>query len=107
SSDSKVISIAGNDPLERLIKMLIVKRVDAILEDHAVFSYTANRIGFTDYRYAGDDKSDPVDNKLYIAFSPATRSNEYAKLLSKGISNLRKSGELSRILAKYGLKDWK
>lgn len=105
--NGKVIAIAGNAPLERLIKMLTINRIDVILEDESVFSYTSQKMGFTDYRYAGDDKSDPMNNRLFIAFSPAKKSNQYAKLLTTGISNLRKSGELSRILAKYGLKDWK
>jgi len=47
-------------------------------------------------------------SKLFIAFSPKNpKSQEYAKLLSEGTAALRASGELRKILAKYGLSDWR
>jgi polar amino acid transport system substrate-binding protein len=43
-----------------------------------------------------------------MAFSPKNpKSKEYAKLLSAGIEQMRLSGELSKILAKYQLTDWR
>lgn len=46
--------------------------------------------------------------KACIAFSPALpQSEKYAEILSAGIAELRKSGELKQILSKYGLEDWK
>jgi polar amino acid transport system substrate-binding protein len=45
---------------------------------------------------------------VYIAFSPGNpKSQEYAQILSKGIQQLRASGELATILKKYGMSDWK
>lgn len=103
----KVEIMTGDDPLERLIKMMKMKRIDSILEDKAVFIHTAKNMGFKDYRLAGNDRTPPETNNIFIAFSPTEKSKEYAKMLSKGMKELRLSGELSRILTKYGLKDWK
>ena len=45
---------------------------------------------------------------VHIAFSPKLASSKkYIKILSTGVKTIRKSGELSKILARYGLKDWK
>ncbi|SFV56538.1 ABC transporter, periplasmic domain [hydrothermal vent metagenome] len=55
------------------------------------------------FKIAGSTYADNV----YLAFSPNNpHSKEYAKILSEGINTLRKSGELDKILAKYGLHDW-
>ena len=45
--------------------------------------------------------------KTFIAFSPELdSSHDYAHILSKGMNDLRLSGDLAKILAKYGLRDW-
>ncbi|MNT92496.1 hypothetical protein D3C72_2337940 [compost metagenome] len=47
------------------------------------------------------------DPFLYVSFSPANpKSPQYAALITKGISELRQSGELKKILDKYGVLDW-
>jgi polar amino acid transport system substrate-binding protein len=44
---------------------------------------------------------------VYIACTPARPEGEtYAAMFSEGLLALRKSGELSRILERYGLRDW-
>ncbi|MEK2644629.1 transporter substrate-binding domain-containing protein [Bdellovibrio sp. BCCA] len=44
---------------------------------------------------------------LYVGFSPNNpKSKIYAKILNQGIDDLRRSGELRRILEKYNLEDW-
>lgn len=44
----------------------------------------------------------------YIACSPAKESSKVLmKLVDEGTDKLRQSGELQKILDKYGLKDWK
>ena len=47
-------------------------------------------------------------NLVYTVFSPATpaKSKQYAQILVKGIEKLRQTGNLDKILAKYGLEDW-
>ena len=49
-----------------------------------------------------------VSGNLYITFSPnIAKSKEYAEILTKGIRRLKDSGELEKILSKYGLTYWK
>lgn len=44
---------------------------------------------------------------MYIACSPVKDiSKQLVKWVDEGTRKLRKSGELAKIMAKYGLKDW-
>ena len=106
SGAERVTMLNGNyHLLSQGIKLLDRHRIDAMIETDPVFWYTANQLGLADqFKFAGTVQRE----KAYIAFSPALKSSTvYANLLSDGIKKLRASGELSTILAKYGLKDWK
>lgn len=107
NKDPKMVQfVTGNDPLEMNIKKLKAKRIDVVIECKPVFEYVSKDMGLADkFKSAGSDgEADPV----YIAFSPANpKSKEYAKILSDGTAEMRKSGELAKILTKYGQKDWK
>jgi len=101
-----VQALGGDKPLERNIKKLVAGRVTVVIEASPVFMYYATKLGVQDkVRFAGTAVE---PQKAYIAFSPKhPKSKEYAKMLSDGIDAMRKSGELKKILEKYGLKDWK
>ena len=61
------------------------------------------------FRDAGGEPIEDANSLLYIAFAPAQvcpQCTEYAQTLSRGMSQLRQSGELGKILARYGLRDW-
>lgn len=107
SNSPSVIVLSGDiHPLKRGIRMLKLRRIDAMVETGDVFRYTAGELGFEDDFKSAGSVSEPM--KAYIAFSPAlANSHDYAKLLSEGIARLRASGELTHILAKYGLSDWR
>ena len=107
SNSPSVIVLSGDiHPLKRGIRMLKLHRIDAMVETGDVFRYTARELGFTDDFKSVGSVSEPM--KAYIAFSPALdKSHDYAKLLSEGIARLRASGELTHILGKYGLNDWR
>ncbi len=102
----KVQANGGEDALEKNIKKLLAGRIDAIIENNYVFSFKINQMGVADkFKLAGVAIK---PDKAYIAFSPANpKSKEYAEILSKGMEELRKSGELAAIMKKYGLQDWK
>lgn len=103
----KVLAITGKEPITRLIKLMRMGRIDAVLEDDDVFHYAARRADFDNYRLAGSASTPASMNRLYIAFSPADpHAEKYARLLSEGVTRLRQSGELARILQRYGLRDW-
>jgi polar amino acid transport system substrate-binding protein len=96
----------GDNPLEDNFQKLIGGRVDVIVDGGAVLKYTANSMKVTaEVESAGIGSP---GSPTYIAFSPTLgTSRKYAELLSDGIDRLRKSGELKKILAAYGLTDWK
>ena len=105
--------IRAEEPLVLNIRKLLKGRIDVIPEDKSVFIETANGMGVLEkIESAGID---PINSKegldearLYMAFSPKNpKSKEYAKLISAGIEQMRLSGELGKILAKYGLTDWR
>jgi len=109
----KVQIIRAKEPLVLNIRKLLRRRIDVIPEDKSVFFNTANSMGVWDkIEVAGSDpigsKENLDESKLYIAFSPKNpKSKEYAKLISDGIEQMRLSGELREILAKYKLTDWR
>lgn len=97
---------SSGHPLAKGIELLNRNRVDALIEADPVFWYTAQTLGLQDqFKTAGHTDA---PQHSYITFSPALpESHKYARLLSEGIQKLRESGELSIILQRYGLTDWR
>lgn len=98
----------GDDAFPRLVKMLEEGRIQAIPSNSYSMDYyiKANnlegKIHFAGY--GPNAEAEP----LYYGMSPANkkRSEKLARLIDKGVRSMRKSGELAKILANYGLKDW-
>ena len=69
-----------------------------------VMSFSMRKFAILGIRSAGCDPEIP----LYVAFSPkrsdAKRLSEY---INVGVSELRRSGGLRKILDRYGVKDWR
>ncbi|MFP4475628.1 MAG: substrate-binding periplasmic protein [Desulfatibacillaceae bacterium] len=102
----RFVVAGGDDPLGDLLERLMNGSVDSILEDPNVFMLKAMRFYLTD-KVERAGQFGEAEN-AYIAFSPKLpESEEYARILSEGLDDLRESGELDAILADYGLKDWK
>lgn len=99
----------GTEPLEQGLRMLRAGRIDVMVEDESVFSYyTEAHPAGVPYINAGIIDNPQADTKVYIAFSPSKpESARLAQTLSEGIAELRASGELSSILQRYGLRDWR
>jgi polar amino acid transport system substrate-binding protein len=107
-ADNKRIHVAhGDDPYEQMVKLLQAKRVDLIIANPNVFLYKLSTMGLN----SSDYKKIPIQNSanyVYIGFSPALKqSREYSKILSTGIAEMRKNGQLKILLKKYNVKDWK
>lgn len=97
--------LGGSDALEKNIKKLEAGRADVIIESPAVMRAKLKEMGVSGIVLAGtlDEPSD-----LFIACSPAKASSrQYVALVDEGTAKLRASGELARIMASYGLEDWK
>lgn len=104
-NSGQVIVAHGVEPLVGLAKMLINKRIDALIEDQSVAHLAFNRLNLRNKISTGH----LVTRKnVYIAFSPSfPHAKKFAKLLSKGMKDIRQSGELKKVLDKYGISDWK
>lgn len=99
-----VDAMAGEDLTVKLIKKVMAKRNDAFVEEENLINYTLSKNKDLKIRNAGCEQ--PTFG--YAAFSPALKeSKDHAKTFSEGIKELRSSGKLKEIMAKYGLKDWK
>lgn len=105
NNHNRIEFATGDDALTKNINKLLVGRLDVVLDGTYVLLYKIDSMGLTDKIHISlPAKTDYV----YLAFSPKNpKSQEYADLFDKGIAELRASGELKTILAKYGLKDWK
>ncbi len=95
----------GEQPLKTNIALLGRELIDTLIETEPVFLYVSKKLN----NYSKFSNAGALSPALpaYIAFSPAlAESKRYAEILSQGTEQLRGSGELAIILAKYGLKDW-
>lgn len=103
---TKVQFVFGEAPMEMNLRKLLAGRIGAVVDSEATVRFTASQLHILDkIELAGSDNE---VSPCYIAFSPANpKSPSYARMLSDGIIQLRKSGRLKEILAGYGLQDWK
>ena len=107
SSEGKkhVQEVGGDEPLDKLIQLLLDKKIDLVVESPTVFRARIRQLGMKFFFNESilPNKQEP----LYFACSPNKESSRtYTQLISKKIRELRKSGELGTLLSKYGLKDW-
>ncbi|MBE9608310.1 substrate-binding periplasmic protein [Chitinilyticum piscinae] len=102
-ADSKADALSGVDGLERNLRKLAGHRIDAIVEYELVVQYQQH-LNRTPLRNAGCSQQ---ADELYLAFSPKRHDGaQLAQQLEAGIVRLRQTGQLARILQKYGLQDW-
>lgn len=96
---------SGDNPLQTNLAKLDAGRIGAILETDYVARYALK---------SGQAKS-PMKivgmgteaTSVKIGFSPANpKSKAWALTFDQGVAQLRQSGELAAILAKYSLEDW-
>ena len=100
----KVQLVSGDRPLLQNVRKLQSGRIDVLAENEMVMSFSMRKFAILGIRSAGCDPEIP----LYVAFSPkrsdAKRLSEY---INVGVSELRRSGGLRKILDRYGVKDWR
>ena len=100
----RLLVAEGDDALPKLIEMMEANRIDVIVENVNVMAYTLGKNQIANIIPAGK-----IDEEflLYVAFSPKNeRSTMFARLFDEGVDKLRKSGELAKIIARYGVSDW-
>lgn len=94
----------GDQPLLQNLRKLKARRVDTVIENMLVMDFSLRKYLFDGVRLAGCDEPKP----LYMAFSPKRADAGRLKdIMSRGIRELKKTGRMREILARYGLTDWK
>ena len=101
-NEDRVQSVQDDNALELNLKKLAAGRIDTLIEDAAVFNSKAKALGIAD-QFESAGLAGPED-ECYIAFTPAKPSSaKYAELLAAGIKEMTASGELQKLLDKYGI----
>jgi polar amino acid transport system substrate-binding protein len=101
----KQIEVAfGETPLQNSLRKLAFKRTDVVVNNEAVMHYTLRDMDMPEHftiRPTGQQVP------LFIGLSPKLNDvQQLADMIDQGIVRLRRSGELKRILDRYGLADW-
>jgi polar amino acid transport system substrate-binding protein len=105
ANTGRVDEMHGNDALQANIRKLLERRLDVLVEDQLVVAYAARKLG-AENRIRPAGTVEPR-NRAGIAFSPKDpKAQEYARILSAGILELRRSGALKPILGRYAVTDW-
>ena len=93
----------GENSTANLIRLLENGYIDILLEDKNILDYHTKNVNDGSLEEGG---TMPPDN-LYIGFSPNNKqAQEFSDLITSEIIDMRKTGELAKILATYGLSDW-
>ncbi len=96
---------SGRTPLATLQRRLAQGEVEVVIEDALAFAWAARSRGGQElFQAAGMVGS--LD--LFIGFSPAeTTSQVRSRIYDQGVRDLRQNGQLARLLARYGMADWR
>jgi polar amino acid transport system substrate-binding protein len=101
---SGVVCAEGDNPLADLMKQLQAGEIDVLAESEPVLFWylRAHNLDRSLFRIVFKNAPDPI----YIAFSPNDEGRRYAEILDAGVKSMRASGELAKLLGRYGLRDW-
>lgn len=106
ANDGKVIVINGiRRATINAVSQMAAGKADVFVEDVNVMRQTLDEMAMTE-RVENHGNLDELTD-VFIACTPARPQGAvYATMFSEGLARLRASGELAKILARYGLKDW-
>lgn len=94
----------GAEALEAMLNKLIVGRIDFLQDDIHVLEYRLAKMGLKKKIFL---QPEGEHYPLRIAFSPVRPDGlKLAKMFDDGIAQMRRTGELARLLKRYGMKDW-
>lgn len=94
----------GENSTANLIKLLEKEYIDILFEDRNVLDFHKKNMKGGKLNEGG---TIPPDN-LFIGFSPSHKHAQvFADMASSGITDMRKTGELAKVMENYGLSDWK
>jgi polar amino acid transport system substrate-binding protein len=102
TSGQHIFSATGNNPLTNILMMLSHKRISMVLDSRFNIEYELQNSNISNLKYAGTD-GDFVP--LYIGYAPKSKV-KYINVFDQGLIRLRATGQLSKILKRYGIPDW-
>lgn len=105
-AQGKVLRATGTQALQNNFLMLAAGRLDVLVENCNVGAYRLQSLGLTEQiQTAG--QLDGYHASIHIGLNPnAPDAQKWLALISQGLSEKRRSGELERLLRTYGLHDW-
>lgn len=95
----------GKNVLHRIFQKILLGRIGTTNESVYVADYVAQKAGLLDKL----EKAGTFEKVVWgrMCFSPKNPNSEkYVIILDEGIRQMKASGEMDRILNKYGLKEW-
>jgi|GEM_PF-891689 len=105
--NSNIYAYSGDEDkiLYRLVTLLEMDHVDAVIEDKAVMDFYLVQSGQKHkFKLAGCLEN----QQAMVGFTPLdARAQQWADEFDIQIDSMRKSGQLKRILSRYGVSDWK
>lgn len=102
SSGQHIFSATGNNPLANILMMLSKKRISMVVDSRFNIEYELQNSNISNLQYAGTEGEFVP---LYIGYAPKTQF-KYIEVFDKGLIKLRATGQLSKILHRYGISDW-
>lgn len=105
ANPASVVKLSEEDPCKDGAQKLLAKQVDLVPECPQVFYWTVKQAGLDASQFKMACRM-PTE-LVYVAFRADAKGKEWARIFDEGIRQLRKSGELAKILAKYQVADWK
>jgi polar amino acid transport system substrate-binding protein len=107
-ADAKKITVLnGENAIEQGLMMLQKGRLGVLVENDNVIKAKIKKLKLLpeQFQNAGTEGTPEL---MYVAFSPAKPdSKKHAEIWSKGVNEMRANGTLAKVLATYGVTDWK
>lgn len=102
ANHDNIIALNMDEPLPKLLEMLVHGRVDVVLENSDVLAYTAKQSSLQDQV---DIVPTEHGDSIHIAFTPNEEGLHNLQILDEGVRRLRANGRLQEIKGLYGLND--
>lgn len=104
--EGEAVSLLTGELLpNRMIRMVLAKRVDAMLDDVSLVGHALGSTPERDRLQQAGCLSETFPS--FLAISPTRPDAEvFTRKFDRGLQALRESGELRRILTRYGVEDW-
>lgn len=101
---SGLVVVEGDAPLGDLIGLLTDGKVDVIAESEPVLLWhlRAHNLDRSQFRVVYKHEAELI----YLAFAPTDEGRRLAALFDRGVQEMRASGDLDKLLRRYGLRDW-